>query len=100
MGFTPMIPLEKQEKKKKMGYSKKCKMAVLVDNRAEEGFEEAWGLSIFIETDLHRVLFDTGPDPEILKRNMERLGIKPSDLDFVVISHAHSDHTGGASIFS
>ena len=41
------------------------------------------------------ILFDTGTYPEPIIDNMERLGLKPHDIDYVVISHNHYDHTGG-----
>jgi 7,8-dihydropterin-6-yl-methyl-4-(beta-D-ribofuranosyl)aminobenzene 5'-phosphate synthase len=41
------------------------------------------------------ILFDTGANGQILLSNMEKLGIRPEDIDVVVLSHAHRDHTGG-----
>ena len=73
-----------------------CKLTVVVDNYGDE-LETAWGLSIFVETPYSKFLFDTGPDPGVLERNMRRLGIDPKDIDFVVISHEHGDHIGGLS---
>jgi 7,8-dihydropterin-6-yl-methyl-4-(beta-D-ribofuranosyl)aminobenzene 5'-phosphate synthase len=71
-------------------------IVVLIDNNAfAEGLETAWGLSIYVEVDGTRILFDTGPDPGVLERNSKRLGIDLSRIDVVVISHGHGDHTGG-----
>lgn len=50
-----------------------------------------------METPSSKFLFDTGPDPGVLERNLRKLGVNPKDLDFVVISHEHGDHTGGLS---
>jgi len=47
-----------------------------------------------------RLLFNTGPDPMVLEVNARRLGIDLSKIDFVVISHAHGDHTGGLRLLA
>lgn len=39
------------------------------------------------------IMIDTGPDPKVIASHLDRLGIR--DLQAVVISHAHADHTGG-----
>jgi 7,8-dihydropterin-6-yl-methyl-4-(beta-D-ribofuranosyl)aminobenzene 5'-phosphate synthase len=41
------------------------------------------------------VLFDTGGDGSILLSNMRALGLDPQDIDVIVLSHIHDDHTGG-----
>jgi 7,8-dihydropterin-6-yl-methyl-4-(beta-D-ribofuranosyl)aminobenzene 5'-phosphate synthase len=41
------------------------------------------------------VLFDTGGDGTILLKNMGILGLDPLEIEAVVLSHIHSDHTGG-----
>lgn len=70
------------------------KLTILVDNKAKEGLEHEHGLSFLIETEDHRILFDTGKGTA-LQANAELLGIGLSDLDAVVLSHGHYDHTGG-----
>ncbi len=70
-------------------------LTVLVDNRAREGLEAAWGLSILVETPSATVLFDTGPSPEPLCGNAEALGADLSKVEAVVVSHPHRDHYGG-----
>ena len=52
------------------------------------------GLSLFIETAKHRILFDTGKT-DAFARNAEALGIDLAAVDMAVISHGHYDHTGG-----
>ena len=52
---------------------------------------------MYVETEGNSFLFDTGPDPGVLKRNMDRLSIDPASIDFVFISHEHGDHAGGLS---
>jgi len=43
----------------------------------------------------HRILFDTGTSPDGVVENMRRLGIDPSDIEVIVCSHGHFDHTTG-----
>jgi 7,8-dihydropterin-6-yl-methyl-4-(beta-D-ribofuranosyl)aminobenzene 5'-phosphate synthase len=41
------------------------------------------------------LLFDTGVSPGGMAENMRRLGIDPSDIEVVVLSHGHWDHVTG-----
>ena len=54
-----------------------------------------WSYAALIEHGNQRILFDTGNDAEIFRHNVEVLGVNLRDLDFVVISHRHGDHTDG-----
>ena len=47
----------------------------------------------------HRVLFDAGLTPDGLAENMRRLGIDAKDIEAVVLSHGHFDHTTGIDGF-
>ena len=42
-----------------------------------------------------RVLFDAGRTPDGLVDNMRRLGLSPREIDIIVLSHGHWDHTTG-----
>lgn len=70
------------------------KVSVLSNDKAKEGFKEEKGLSLFIEHDGKKILFDTGTG-ETLFENSEKLGINPLEVDFIVLSHGHSCHAGG-----
>lgn len=59
------------------------------------GLEKDWGFAALVEYGGRRVLFDTGNDAGIFERNVKRLGIDLGQLDAVVISHRHGDHTSG-----
>lgn len=54
------------------------------------------GLSLLVESSESKLLFDTGAGPLILE-NANALGLKASmsNLDAIVLSHGHYDHTGG-----
>ncbi|MBN2715361.1 MAG: MBL fold metallo-hydrolase [Deltaproteobacteria bacterium] len=66
----------------------------LCENTAQFGFLAEWGLSIFIEAHGRRLLLDTGMT-DVAVRNASHFNINFSDLDAIVLSHGHSDHTGG-----
>jgi 7,8-dihydropterin-6-yl-methyl-4-(beta-D-ribofuranosyl)aminobenzene 5'-phosphate synthase len=69
---------------------------VLFDNYAHRpGLETEWGFACLVETEDSTVLFDTGSNGAILLRNMNVLDKDPAEIDVLVFSHEHSDHTGG-----
>lgn len=70
------------------------KVVVLSTMLADSGIGE-WGFAALVEADGHRILFDTGARPDTVLRNARELGVDLSDVRDVVLSHNHSDHTGG-----
>jgi 7,8-dihydropterin-6-yl-methyl-4-(beta-D-ribofuranosyl)aminobenzene 5'-phosphate synthase len=54
-----------------------------------------WGFAALVEYGGKRILFDTGNNAEIFAHNVEAKGIDLKQLDFVVVSHRHGDHTSG-----
>ena len=56
------------------------------------------GLSLLIECNGLRILFDTGATGAFAD-NAERMGVKLSEVDVAVISHGHYDHGGGVERF-
>jgi 7,8-dihydropterin-6-yl-methyl-4-(beta-D-ribofuranosyl)aminobenzene 5'-phosphate synthase len=56
-----------------------------------------WGYAALVEIGGKRILFDTGGDPGVLAKNAKAKGVDLTRLDFVVLSHRHSDHVGGFS---
>jgi len=42
----------------------------------------------------HTLLFDTGPDESVFRRNVERLGFAMGGVESIVLSHGHWDHSG------
>ncbi len=57
------------------------------------------GLSFYIETEKHKILMDTGASDAYIA-NAPKLGIDLKQVDAVVLSHGHYDHTGGVMAFS
>lgn len=71
-------------------------LTVVYDNNAYDGrLKTAWGFACWIEIDGLSVLFDTGGDGATLLGNLAILGHTPEEIDIVVLSHEHNDHTGG-----
>ena len=58
----------------------------------------AWGFSALVEYRGFTLLFDTGGDGNILLENMRLLGIQPANIQSIILSHIHGDHTGGLSV--
>lgn len=54
-----------------------------------------WGFSALVEADGHKVLIDTGAMPDTVLKNAEQLKIDLSTVQEVILTHNHSDHTGG-----
>jgi 7,8-dihydropterin-6-yl-methyl-4-(beta-D-ribofuranosyl)aminobenzene 5'-phosphate synthase len=76
------------------GQVKALKVTVLSTMLADQGLGE-WGYSALVEVDGRKFLFDTGAHPDVVLKNAKTLGIDLSDVEDVVISHNHDDHTGG-----
>src|SRR3989440_3319106 len=56
-----------------------------------------WGFSALVEAAGKRILFDTGNDRDIFAANVKAKNVDLTTLDFVVLSHRHSDHMAGLS---
>jgi hypothetical protein len=69
-------------------------ITILVDNQAGDGLMAEHGLSLWIETEGRRILFDAGHGPA-LESNARALGVDLGTSDTLVVSHGHYDHTGG-----
>ncbi|MEF3280420.1 MAG: MBL fold metallo-hydrolase [Elusimicrobiota bacterium] len=59
------------------------------------GFKTSWGNSLIVKNSDLCLLFDTGNDGDILLYNLEKAGINPLEINAIVLSHNHNDHTGG-----
>ncbi|MFH0921199.1 MAG: MBL fold metallo-hydrolase [Fibrobacterota bacterium] len=72
------------------------KLTVLIDNHTliDHYFQGEPGLSYHLQEGHHSILFDTGYSDAFI-RNASKLGIDLLQLDTIVLSHGHSDHTWG-----
>src|SRR6478736_660042 len=70
------------------------KIQILSTMLADEGIGE-WGFGAIVEVDGHRILFDTGARPMTVLQNAKELKVDLTQVPEVVLSHNHSDHTGG-----
>ncbi|MGB7531566.1 MAG: MBL fold metallo-hydrolase [Halobacteriota archaeon] len=72
------------------------KLTVLVDNNTliDRYFYGEPGVSYFIEDEGKRILFDVGYS-DVFIRNAQKMNIDLLNIDFLVLSHGHLDHTWG-----
>ncbi|MBD3369433.1 MBL fold metallo-hydrolase [Candidatus Fermentibacteria bacterium] len=76
------------------------KATIVYDNTSlENNLQADWGFACLVEAHGRKILFDTGANGSILMGNMAGLGIDPMEVQEVLISHDHWDHTGGLSDF-
>jgi len=74
------------------------RLTIVYDNETtREDLKSDWGFAAWIQSKEYNILFDTGAKGGILVENMRTLGFNPAELDAVVVSHDHWDHTGGLS---
>lgn len=71
----------------------------LVENKTDNpGILAEHGLSVYIEADGKKILFDAGAT-DLVIRNAAQMGIDLASVDFAAVSHGHYDHTGGFPAF-
>lgn len=73
-------------------------ITALVENTSKSELKSKHGLSLYIKTRNHKILFDLGPDNTLFD-NAAKRNIDLSKIDTVVISHGHSDHGGALRKF-
>ena len=75
--------------------SGEIRITVLVENSVNtRGLRAEHGLAFLIQTERHQLLFDTGQS-DLVIQNARQLQLDLRDLEAVVLSHGHYDHTGG-----
>lgn len=72
------------------------KLTILLDNNTfiDRYFYGEPGVAYLIETEGKKILFDTGYSDAFI-RNAQKMGVSLLNLDYIVLSHGHIDHTWG-----
>ncbi|NCB33129.1 MAG: MBL fold metallo-hydrolase [Erysipelotrichia bacterium] len=73
-------------------------ITALAENKSNTELKAIHGLSLYIETRNHKMLFDVGPDGTLFD-NAEKRNIDLTAVDTVIISHGHADHGGALKQF-
>ncbi|MFV0499655.1 MAG: MBL fold metallo-hydrolase [Bacilli bacterium] len=74
------------------------KITALVENISNSELKQKHGLSFYIDTDKHKILFDLGSDNTVFE-NARIKNIDLTKVDIVIISHGHKDHGGALEEF-
>ena len=75
------------------------RIIALTENTTENNsLDTEHGLSLYIETENHKILFDMG-QTDLFEKNADKLGVDISAVDIAVLSHGHYDHGGGMERF-
>ncbi len=74
-------------------------ITALVENTTKLDCPVEHGLSLYIETEKHKILFDTGQG-SLFSENATRFGIDLAKVDLCILSHGHYDHGGGLKEFT
>lgn len=57
------------------------------------------GNSTYVETEDTKILIDAGMNTKYIKTKLEELGVDSSEIDYIVMTHTHHDHTGALKTF-
>lgn len=72
---------------------------VLVENHNHNNtYKKAHGLSIYIESQHQKIIFDFGPNNTCI-HNARALNVNLDEINIGVVSHGHMDHGGGLDHF-
>jgi len=75
------------------------RITVLAENTCNKGgFETEHGLSLYIETERKKILFDMG-QTGLFAENAKKMDVDLSEIDVAILSHGHYDHGGGIETF-
>lgn len=72
---------------------------VLIENNSPfKKLKGEHGLSLYVETDKTRFLFDMGQS-DFFAQNAQKMDVDLSKINFAIVSHGHYDHGGGLRTF-
>ncbi len=72
---------------------------LIEDTKGRSDLTNAHGLSFYIETKMHKIILDLGPSEDTI-HNARILGVDLAEVDTVILSHGHYDHSGGIIPFT
>ncbi len=58
------------------------------------------GNSTYIETNEIKILIDLGKNTKYLKTQLENINVNPAEINYILISHTHKDHTSALKTFT
>ncbi len=58
------------------------------------------GNSTLVQTKNHNILIDIGVTTLYIENSLNEIGVDPKSIDIVLITHSHTDHTGGLKVFN
>src|SRR5215212_1953152 len=90
--FAPFVG----KRNKAMAQTSGANITILFDAFGKPSdLRRGWGYSSLVEYGGRRILFDAGSNAAGFEHNVKLLGVDLKNLDFVVLSHRHNDHTAG-----
>lgn len=93
---TPLTELPPGQEEAAGGNGEMMTITIVYDNYPyQAGLGTAWGFAAVVEYRGQQVLFDTGGSGSLLLSNLAALNFDPAEIQAVVLSHEHNDHTGG-----
>ncbi|MBQ9072810.1 MAG: MBL fold metallo-hydrolase [Bacilli bacterium] len=57
------------------------------------------GNCTYVETNNHKILIDIGTSCLYVEKALRSINVDPSDIDLILITHAHIDHVNGLKVF-
>ena len=57
------------------------------------------GNCTYVETNNHKILIDIGTSSLYVEKALKKIGVEPSNIDIILVTHAHIDHVGGLRVF-
>lgn len=98
--FDALLPDQGPAKRPQLGASAPHVAApLMIEGNTFDGMLAQHGFSALVSLTQngheHHILFDTGATPDGMIENMRRLDLSPKDIETVVLSHGHFDHTAG-----
>ena len=58
------------------------------------------GNCTYVETKNHKILIDIGTSSLYVEKCLNKIGVRPENIDMILITHAHIDHVAGLSTFT